>query len=86
MGTGAVQRSGADSTGRWLDEAVTGHQLQTLTEHLTAAAHGGEPVRYLSHSIVKGREYMAIDTLALPLADNGVDVDILMLLSVEPVI
>jgi hypothetical protein len=29
---------------------------------------------------------MAIDTLALPLADNGVDVDILMLLSVEPVI
>ncbi len=86
MGTGAVQRSGADSTGRWLDEAVTQPQLQALTEHLATAAHTGGPVRYLNHSIIKGREFVAIDTLALPLAGNGVDVDMLMLLSVEPVI
>ena len=86
MGTGVAERSGADSTGRWLDEAVTQPQLQALTEHLATAAHKGGPVRYLNHSIIKGREFVAIDTLALLLAGNGVDVDMLMLLSVEPVV
>ncbi|MFP6707891.1 MAG: hypothetical protein VCE75_18040 [Alphaproteobacteria bacterium] len=40
----------------------------------------------MSHSIIKGREFVAIDTLALPLAGNGVNVDMLMLLSVEHVV
>ena len=29
MGTGVVQRSGVESTGKWLDEAVSGPQLKT---------------------------------------------------------
>jgi len=85
MGTGVVQRSGAESTGKWLDEAVSGAQLKSLTAHLGAAVTDGEPVRYVNHSIIEGREHMVIDTLALPLAADGVTVDMLMLLSVEPI-
>ena len=52
--------------------------------------HGGSYGRtgplFKPFHIIKGREFVAIDTLALPLAGNGVDVDMLMLLSVEPVV
>ena len=84
MGTMVVDRSGADSTGRWLDEAVSESQLKILAGELSRAVSTKSPVRYVKHSIIEGREHVAIDTLALPLAADGNNVDMLMLVSVEP--
>jgi PAS domain-containing protein len=81
VGTGHRDVMGADLTGRWLDEAFPGFaRLRGHADHVAVA--GGE-IRYCRRvpdfSVEKG--LVRMDQVMLPLARDGVTVDMLLGLS-----
>ncbi|MBK1670239.1 hypothetical protein CKO28_19605 [Rhodovibrio sodomensis] len=82
-GTEIVNRAGRDPTGKRFDELYRGDYLKTAQETYrtvveTGRAHTSDRV----YPLVPGREYMSYDRLLLPLAADGVTVDMVMLLIV----
>jgi hypothetical protein len=82
-GTEIVNRAGRDPTGKRFDELYRGDYLQTATATYRQVVETGRPhTSDRVYPLVPGREYMSYDRLLLPLANDGVTVDMVMLLIV----
>jgi len=79
FGTGLVKRAGKDLTGLYLEDAFPESQQQAyFFDAVDLVIRDAEPVGYLGHSMILGREYIQVVGLLLPLASNGRDVDIIL--------
>ena len=82
-GTEIVNRAGRDPTGKRFDELYQGDYLHTANETYRQVVDSGQPhTSDRIYPLVPGREYMSYDRLLLPLAGDGVTVDMVMLLIV----
>ena len=82
-GTEIVNRAGRDPTGKRFDELYRGDYLQTANTTYRQVVDTGRPhTSDRVYPLVPGREYMSYDRLLLPLAADGVTVDMVMLLIV----
>ena len=82
-GTEIVNRAGRDPTGKRFDELYRGDYLQTAQATYQKVVDTGRPhTSDRVYPLVPGREYMSYDRLLLPLASDGVTVDMVMLLIV----
>ncbi len=82
VGTEHVRAMGRDFTGVWLDEAYPLFLTSPAYPQFVAAAGGqvgyrrGPPVFHLS------KDYLLMERLLLPLAQNGRDVDVILAITV----
>lgn len=82
-GTEIVSRAGRDPTGKRFEELYRGDYLQTANETYRQVVESARPhTSDRVYPLVPGREYMTYDRLLLPLAGDGVTVDMIMLLIV----
>ena len=82
-GTEIVSRAGRDPTGKRFEELYSGDYLKTANETYRQVVETGRPhTSDRVYPLVPGREYMRYDRLLLPLAGDGVTVDMVMLLIV----
>jgi hypothetical protein len=80
-GTEIVNRAGRDPTGKRFEELYHGDYLQTAHATYRQVVDTGRPhTSDRVYPLVPGREYMRYDRLLLPLAGDGVTVDMVMLL------
>jgi hypothetical protein len=80
-GTEIVNRAGRDPTGKRFEELYRGDYLQTANATYRQVVDTGRPhTSDRVYPLVPGREYMRYDRLLLPLAGDGVTVDMVMLL------
>jgi hypothetical protein len=80
-GTEIVNRAGRDPTGKRFEELYSGDYLQTAHATYRQVVDTGRPhTSDRVYPLVPGREYMRYDRLLLPLAGDGVTVDMVMLL------
>lgn len=80
-GTEIVDRFGRDPTGKRFEELYHGDYLQTANATYREVVETGRPhTSDRVYPLVPGREYMCYDRLLLPLASDGVTVDMVMLL------
>lgn len=82
-GTEIVNRAGRDPTGKRFDDLYRGDYLETAEQTYRRVVETGQPhTSDRVYPLVPGREYMSYDRLLLPLATDGVTVDMVMLLIV----
>lgn len=81
VGSKVVAASGADFTGKYLDEALSGWMLETVLEQYRAVVLHRRP-GYALAEFVQGRQKPVKNRrLALPLTSDGESVDRLLLVS-----
>lgn len=82
VGTEIVKFTGRDATGKWLDEIYPDYQNSDAYRFHRACALSGRPA-YRKGSVLSnpGRDYIEAERLYLPLAENGKDVDILLIMT-----
>ena len=78
FGTGLVKRAGRDLTGWFLEDAFPDQQQAYFFEAIDLVMSTTNPVGYLGHSMIEGREFIQIVGLLLPLAADGRNVDMIM--------
>ncbi|WP_156092670.1 PAS domain-containing protein [Rhodovibrio salinarum] len=82
-GTEIVARSGRDPTGKRFEELYRGEYLQTALATYREVVETGRPnTSDRVYPLLPGRDYMRYDRLLLPLAADGVTVDMVMTLIV----
>jgi hypothetical protein len=78
VGTEIVARYGAELTGRDLDEIDLGNELGSVRSQYEETVREAAPT-YCRHAIeTKGGRYLRYERLLLPLARDGVHVDMLL--------
>jgi hypothetical protein len=79
VGTEHVKALGRDATGEWLDEAHPHYKSSASPLQLAQAVNKAE-VGFLRGPAVNyaKKEWMAIERIVLPLARNGIEVDMLL--------
>ena len=83
VGTSMVFALGQEPTGRWLDEHFQGFESSVFAEELKGAVCDGKPRHYRGSSAAQfARDMAAVERIALPLAGNGRNVDMLLGLTV----
>lgn len=78
QGTGVVDRVGRDSTGTFIDEMKDRRHCAMATEHFTAVLETRRPVVKVRRAYVTDVRVWNCEILAVPLSNNGVDIDMLM--------
>lgn len=79
VGTVHVEAAGSDPTGYWYDEAHARFRESTAYPHFVAAAEQAQVAFYRGPPVyVIDKQYTTIERLILPLAQNGIDVDMLL--------
>lgn len=78
MGTGVVELLGADNTGRFIDETMPMGGYRPLHESFRALMQTGMPQYWQRTLPYPDRSFIGIRRLALPLAADGVTVDMAM--------
>lgn len=82
VGTRVVDFLGRDPTGHWLDEAYPSFAGSPIEKDFVACVTGGEPSwRRGSPFMEANKDYVQVERVALPLAANGSDADMLLCLS-----
>lgn len=86
VGTACVEATGSETTGRWLDEVHPDFRASALHSHFEAVAeraqvshYRGRPL-YIS-AIYEARKWKTLERLILPLARDGLNVDMLFCLT-----
>jgi hypothetical protein len=80
-GTELVQRGGQDPTGRRFDEIYRGEYLEQVQAVYREVVDAGAPrLIHRVYPLVPEREYLRYERLLLPLAGDGVRVDMVLLL------
>lgn len=80
-GTELVQRGGQDPTGKRFDEIYRGDYLEQVQAVYREVADTGTPrLIHRVYPLVPEREYLRYDRLLLPLASDGLQVDMVLLL------
>jgi hypothetical protein len=79
VGTVHVEAEGRDPTGLWLDEAHSSFLASSAFAHFRAVAERGEISFYRGPPVyVIKKEFISIERLILPLAEDGRTVDMLL--------
>jgi len=79
VGTTHVEAEGCNRTGQWLDEAHERFTASTAYPQFVAVATEGRVAFYRGPPVyVIKKDYIAIERLILPLAQNGRDVGVLL--------
>lgn len=78
-GNAGVQLARREVTGRWFHEMYSDEQTNVVVEVVKKAISTRLPVPYETNMWSPGRENIEVSWLACPLADNGVDIDCLVL-------
>jgi hypothetical protein len=78
-GTFLVQFYKFDPTGQWYDEAFAGRPIAGVLERFAIAAEEGVPVWRRGPAVVAPQsEWRTVESLVLPLASDGVTVDMIL--------
>ena len=81
MGTKLVESFDQDHTGKFYDEVFEGFERTPLFEEFRAVADTREPHwRKGDHRLNPMRDYILIERVTLPLAEDGENVDMLLML------
>lgn len=79
MGTSFVEATGADHTGRFIDEVgLHTVKYETLCEIFGAMARTRQPHYWEAPVTMSQRDYIGLRRIALPLARDGMNVDMIM--------
>jgi hypothetical protein len=79
VGTFIAQFQKSDPTGQWYDEAFPGRPIEGVMERFGIAAQEGVPVwRRGPARVAPGADWRTIETITLPLASDGVTVDMIL--------
>ena len=78
IGTAFVDATGADHTGRFVDEVVLHVKHETLAEIFGTMIRTHQPHYWEAPVTMQQRDYMALQRLAVPLARDGANVDMIM--------
>ena len=78
MGTELAQRLGADGTGKYVDELISGAYLDRMNEMFALAISQRQPVHSASRYQVPDREHIFVERLLLPLTNGSDAVDIIL--------
>lgn len=82
VGTRVANFLGCDPTGRWIDEAYPSLPGSSIEKDFITCATGGQPRWRRGPPFMEaGKDYVQVERIALPLAANGSDVDMLLCLS-----
>ena len=82
VGTRVAEFLGRDPTGQWVDETYPSFAGSEIEEDFVASVRRGEPRwRRGSPFMEANKDYVRVERVALPLAANGHDADMLLCLS-----
>lgn len=70
IGTSLTHMAG-DNTGKMLEETLPPDQIERWVECFDLILAGGQPLRFLGHVHLKGREYLDAENLFVPLANDN---------------
>ncbi len=82
VGTGNVNLYRRDATGLWFDEAYEGDILKRQIDDYSTVVQNRLPTLAHRSLPISGREFVAYDRLLLPLAADGHEVDMVMVVTV----
>lgn len=78
VGTGVAEALGADNTGRFIDEIMAPDAYGPLHAHYSVIVRQGVPQYWRRNLPFANRDFLAVQRLALPLAADGITVDMIM--------
>ena len=78
IGTGIVSRFGRDSTGSWFDELYDAEFLESHQKDYVSIVESGRPALSRVPMPLKEKNFITYERLALPLATDGVTIDMIM--------
>jgi hypothetical protein len=82
VGTRVVEFLGRDPTGCWIDEVYPSFPKSSIEDDFVACAVSGKPRWRRGPPFMEaGKDYALVERIALPLATNGEDTDMLLCLS-----
>jgi len=82
VGTRVAEFLGRDPTGLWIDEAYPSFPGSAIEDDFVACASAGEPRWRRGPPFMEaGKDYAQVERIALPLATNGHDTDMILCLS-----
>lgn len=82
VGTEIVRFTGHDATGQWLDQVYPGYEhSEAFAAHRGCVLHGRPGYRKSVASLTPRRRSVEAERLYLPLAEDGMTVDILLSMS-----
>lgn len=81
VGTGIVDMRNRDGTGQWFDDLYDEARLARVKRLLDQIVRDGQPRILMDDLGNTGRSYRTLHSLVLPLAADGVTVDMLMAVS-----
>lgn len=85
IGSTIVAKLGRDSTGRWFDELYDGDVLDGYVAAYSVSIDRRDAAFYRGDLEFVGRDFLTFRSVHLPLSDDGITVNMLMLcLSFEP--
>lgn len=80
LGTAITDVLQRDNTGKWFDEIYKGEQLAAFEENYALAFHHKKPFWFQGTFEYTNKEHISFRSVHLPLASNGVDVDMVLVL------
>lgn len=80
MGTEVVEIQGADETGRYVEEVLTGPEGAEVIRGCDEILRTRQPHHRRGGVATSGREHMYYERVAFPLASDGENVDMLILI------
>ncbi len=80
IGSRIVEFLGRDSSGRWFDEVYDAQALKDFNAAYSLCVDRRRPVAFRGTVVFAGKDHIGFRMLQLPLATNGSDVDMLMLM------
>lgn len=78
VGTGAAEALGADNTGRFVDDVMPAHAYPDFHAAYSDVVENRRPHFWERPLPYANRDFLAIQRLALPLAADGVTVDVVL--------
>lgn len=79
IGTEITAVLGRDRTGRWFDEVYEGATLDGFNAALELSVRTRRPMRFVGDGDFAQRDYLAYESIQLPLSDDGELVNIVMI-------
>jgi hypothetical protein len=78
VGTGAAEALGADNTGRFIDDVMPAHAYPDFHAAYSEVVENRRPHFWERPLPYANRDFLAIQRLALPLAADGIAVDVVL--------
>ena len=75
VGTHTTEKTGRDVTGRYFDDVYAGDDYDDLVAAYVWVAEHGRPLRWHGNSHFVDKDWMSMEIIGLPLAEDGETVD-----------